>query len=431
MKLLPVLLAASLLANAAWLTSSAMRTSDQSPETGSSATALHASSARPGSPATSRSDIISALKADNPEALRDLLREAGLPDDTIRRVVGSAIWARYSDRMKALQPKPDANKEWWKGDQHWHGNSMTREQRAEMRRLQREASDETTRLLGPAPANQGWQDPRLSFLPETKRKDFQEIEQDYQDLISEVQQEMHGFALPGDAEKIRFLQEEKLRDLATILTPQELADYELRMSRTAQQLRWKMSRFDGSEDEYRKIFALQQAYESTQQLDGWGNVVSHTPADWEKRREAEKVLAEQLKGALGADRYADYVRSQNHEYQQLAAATKRLALPPETAVEVFNLRHDISTESKRIADNANLTTAQKKEELVVLAQKTRDEVRARLGDEAAEVYLRQGMHWLRNVEQGQILTFGENGQQSGSRSLPPDPKKPTPRPATP
>lgn len=192
-----------------------------------------------------------------------------------------------------------------------------------------------------------------------------------------------------------------------------------------------MTRFDGNEDEYRKIFALQQAYESTQQLDGWGNVVSHTPEEWKQRREAEKVLNEQIKAALGSERYADYIRSQNHEYQQLAAATKRLSLPPKTATEVFNLRHDLSAESKQIADNANLTFAQKKEELAALAQKTRDEVRARLGDEAAEVYLRQGMNWLKNLEQGQIPTFAENGQHTGSRSLPPEPKKPAPRPTTP
>ena len=434
MKLLPLLLVASLVANATFITTQVLRTSsaqaDHDLRTQSSSSASTSAGAGIKRDATSRADIITALKADNIEALRDLLRDAGLPDETVRMIVGSAIWKRYSERMKALQPKPDPAKPWWKNDQqNWYGN-MTREQRAEQRRLQREANDESIRVLGPNKDNNGWgwQDPRLSFLPEAKRKDYQEIEQDYQDLIQEVQQDMQGFTLPSDAEKIRFLQEEKKRDLAAILTPAELADYELRLSPTAQQLRWKMTRFDGTEDEYRKIFSLQKAFDSTQQTDAWGNPINQSPDDWKKRQEGEKQLAAQIKESLGADRYAEYARAQNHEYQQLTAAAKRLSLPPETATQVYNLRNEVSTESQRIADNANLGIDQKKQALVDLAKKTRDQVRASLGSEAAEVYLKNGMNWLNSVEQGNILTFSENGQQSGSRSLPREPKKPATKP---
>jgi hypothetical protein len=375
--------------------------------------------------ASASADLVAALKGNDPVALRDLLRGAGLPDDTVRSLVGTAIWSRYRERMKALQPKPDTDKPWWKNDQNnWYGG-MTREQRSEMRRLQREASDESTRILGPAKDNSGWgwQDNRLGFLPESKRKDYQEIEQDYQDLIQEVQQDMQGFTLPSDAEKIRFLKEEQKRDLAAILTPQELADYELRMSSTAQQLRWKMTKFDGSEEEYRKIFSIQKAFDDTQLTDAYGNPVNQSGEDWKKRREAEKALGEQIKAALGTERYADYVRSQNYEYQQLTAAAKRLSLPPETATQVYNLRDTVSAESQRIADNENLGTEQKKQAFADLAARTREQVRASLGGEAAEVYLKGGMNWLNNVEQGQVITFSENGQQMNSTSGISAPKK--------
>ena len=433
MKPLPLLLVASLVANAAFVTTQVIRTSSPSTESGApttvSASKSTSSAGKQNASGDTRADIVTALKADNPEALRDLLRDAGIPDETVRSMVGSVIWNRYRDRMKALQPKPDATKPWWKNDQNWYGN-MTREQRAEQRRIQREANDESIRVLGkPKDGNYwGWQDTRLSFLPEEKRKDFQEIEQDYQDLINEVQQEMQGFTLPSDTEKIRFLQEEKKRDLAAILTPAELADYELRMSNTAQQLRWKMTRFDGTEEEYRKVFALQQAFDASQQTDAYGNPINQSPDDWKKRQEAEKQLGAQIKEALGADRYAEYVRSQNHEYQQLASATKRLALPPQTATQVFNLRYEIAEESKRIADNTNLSSDQKKQALAEIAKKTREQVRTSLGAEASEVYLKSGMSWLNTVEQGQVITFSETGNYNGSRSLPREPKKPTAKP---
>lgn len=428
MKALPLLLVASLVANAAFVTVTLRRTDSPADSTSSSQSSSSATktAASTKSKADTPADIVSALKANDPESLRDLLRAAGIPEDTIRNLVGTAIWSRYRDRMKALQPKPDPSKPWWKNDQNndWFGG-MTREQRAEMRRLQAEANDESTRILGPNKDNYGWgwQDTRLSFLPEEKRKDFQEIEQDYQDLIQEVQQEMNGFTLPSDTEKIRFLQEEQKRDLAAILTPAEFADYELRMSKTAQQLRWKMTRFDGTEEEYRKVFAIQKAYDDTQLTDAYGNPINQGQDDWKKRQEAQKILNTQIKEALGTDRYAEYARTQNHEYQQLQAAAKRLDLPPETAVTVFNLRNNIATESKLIADNENLAPDQKKQALADLAKKTRAQVVTALGEEAAGVYMKGSMNWLNTVEQGQLVTFSEDGQFTGSRALP-APKKP-------
>lgn len=429
MKALPLLLAVSLVANAAFVAAPLLRTSDAgssaSPSRPSAAGTKTAAAASSSTPASA--DVIEQLRSGDAESLRDILRAAGLPDETVRMIVGSAIWKRYSERMKALQPKPSPDKPWWKEDNNWYGN-MTREQRAEMRRIQREANEESIRILGADKNNHGWgyQDPRLSFLPEEKRKDLQEVEQDYQDLIQEVQQDMNGFALPSDAEKIRFLMEEKKRDLAAMLTPAELADYELRMSRTAQQLRWKMSKFDGSEEEYRKIFAVQKAFDDSQQLDAWGNPMDRSPDAWKKRQEGEKQVAEQLKASLGAERYTAYMRSQNHEYQQLQTAAKRLDLPPETATTVFNLRYEVATEAKRIADNKDVDYDQKIRLLADLTKRTREQVQASLGAEAAEVYLKNGMNWLTNVEQGNIVKFSEEGQQTGwdRISKPPAPKPP-------
>ncbi|HSI09044.1 MAG: hypothetical protein ACAH89_03880, partial [Rariglobus sp.] len=139
MKALPLILVVSLVANAAFVTVTLRRTdssADSTPSSQSSSSATK-TTASTKSRADAPADIVSALKANDPEALRDLLRAAGVPDETIRNLVGTAIWSRYRDRMKTLQPKPDPNKPWWKNDQNnnWFGG-MNREQRAEMRRLQ-------------------------------------------------------------------------------------------------------------------------------------------------------------------------------------------------------------------------------------------------------------------------------------------------------
>jgi hypothetical protein len=433
MKALPLLFAASLVANAAcltWMVRHNVETPASDPPSASATSPAPRgkSATRPAGSAPASNDVIEQLRSGTPESLRDLLRAAGLPDESVRMIVGSAIWKSYSERMKTLHPKPDASKPWWKDNNDWYGN-MTAEQRAEMRRLQREAQEESIRVLGKDKNNEGWgyQDTRYSFLPDEKRKNVQDIEQDYQDLIQEVQQDMNGFALPSDQEKIRFLMEEKKRDLAALLSPEELADYDLRMSRTAQQLRWKMTKFDATEDEYRKIFAAQKTLDDSQSLDAWGNLMDRSPDARKKRQEGEKQVAEQIKASLGAERYAEYVRSQNHEYQQLQTATRRLSLPADTANNVFNLRYEVATESKRIADNKDVDYDQKIQLLATLAQKTREQVRTQLGDEASEVYLKSGMSWLENVAQGNVIKFNEEGQQQGWDRIPKPAKKPAPK----
>lgn len=436
MKALPLILAASLVANAASLTWVVSQRSGNSAvsDAASASPASTAAGARPAARASgakiASTDVIEQLRSGTPEGLRDLLRAAGIPDETVRMVVGSAIWKNYSDRMKAIRPKPDTDRPWWKDNNDWYGR-LTSEQRTEMRRMQTEAQEESIRILGPDKENQGWgyQDTRYSFLPEEKRKNVQTVEQDYQDLIQEVQQDMNGFALPSDQEKIRFLMEEKKRDIAALLTPEELANYDLRMSRTAQQLRWKMTKFDATEDEYRKIFAAQKAFDDTQNLDAWGNQLDRGPDSWKKRQEGEKLVSEQIKASLGAERYADYVRSQNHEYQQLQTATKRLSLPADTADTVFNLRFEVANESKRIADNKDIDYDQKVQLLADLVKKTREQVRTKLGDEGSEVFLKSGMNWLDNVEKGNVIKFSEDGQQNGWDRIQKPAKKPAPAPA--
>ena len=67
-------------------------------------------------------------------------------------------------------------------------------------------------------------------------------------------------------------------------------------------------------------------------------IIIRTADNQAKREEDQKRLNTQIKTILGDERYAEYTRAQNPEYQQLVTASKRLALPPETARQVYDLR---------------------------------------------------------------------------------------------
>jgi hypothetical protein len=347
----------------------------------------------------------------------------------IRALVQMQVWKKYEARFKALQPEPDPNKHWWKDDRgqqdRWN-NGMTKAQREESRRLQREVRAETERLLGPDTTQHRWQDQRLAFLPAEKRQALQQIQQDYQELISEINQESNGFRLPSDAEKLRFLQEEQKRDIEALMTPEERQAYELRMSPTAQQLRNKMTQFDATEEEYLALFPLQKSFD--EHFNQPGDPYSPVERDqkyWKERREAEKQLQDQIKSLVGEQRYAESMRLQDNDWRQLEAATLRLELPADTPARLYALRDTAASSVQQITSNPALAPEQKKEALAALAASTRDQVRARLGEEGAAAYFKNnGMGWLKELERGNTITFRTDSPGWDTKALPKEPKKP-------
>ena len=427
MKLLPLLLGVSLAANAALLvTNRSGGVAGAKPEAAGSGRhedAAVAPVAKRSGPATGEGKAIAvAFNDGDVEALRDELRAAGVGEDLIRSIVSARIWKRYEERMKALQPKPNAKQNWWKNDEDWYWGGQTKEQRAAMKALQAEVKAENERVLGADPTGERenpWMERQYGFVSPEKREALQQLEQDYNELSNDLRRESKGFQMPSDAEKARFLQEEKRRDLAGILSPEELADYDRRQSRTAQNLRWQMTQMDATEEEYLAIFEIRKDFdEQYSDYDNFGNRLrgQDNPAQRQARADAEKAMRAQLKEALGPERYQAYIRSGDHDYQQLVSATKRFELPADTPAKVYNLRDEVPQAALRIADDTNLTPEQKKAELQKLADATRERVKGLLGGDVAQVYFdNNGMQWLRQLENGTIITYDENGGQQHRR----------------
>ena len=428
MKRLPLLLVASVAANACLLVVH-LRTDGTADKSGvAGASGGGGAVAGPGvaggegraSAASASGAIARALQSGDVEVLRDELRAAGVDEDIVRSVVSMRLWKRYESRLKALQTGPVAHEDWWKNPSGgWGGQN--KEQRAAMKAAQAEMQAENERVLGKDPSvlgNNPWLERQYGFLPAEKREALMQLEQDYNELNHELQEDLQGFSLPSDREKMKFLLAEKRADLEALLTPEELKDYDLRQSRTAQQLRWQMTQMDATEAEYRAIFEIRRVFDEVHSNHDpfGGGMRANTQEDWKARAEAEKVMKAEIRVALGEERYAEYVRSQDNDYQQLRRATERFALPADTPAKVYALRDEVPKAAMSVANDASLTNEQKKAEVAKLAAAARDRVRGLLGAEVAEAYFEQnGMQWLQQLEQGTIITFDEDGVQHRRR----------------
>jgi hypothetical protein len=335
------------------------------------------------------------INGDEPADWVKSLRAAGFPDSIISAVVGAQIRERYSARRSALQSKSD-DQYWSKSWNNWGGGDP--ETRAALRALWREEREQLKRALGDSyadsPEYQRAMQRQFGNIPKEKLNALQTINEDYQELTSEIHQSASGFMLPEDREKLAFLEKEKRADLEAILTPQELQDYELRSSQTANSLRWQLTAFTPSEQEFRSIFNLQREFD----LEFSNRRSTTDEAANQLRATAETAMQEQIKASLGEARYAEYQRAKDHNYQQLASLTDRLGLPKESAVTVYNLAKDIEKRSQQIRSDPKLKGDARNEALAKLAEEANATILKQLGDRGADAYKENGGGWwLRNL----------------------------------
>ena len=327
------------------------------------------------------------------------LRAAGFPPAVIRAIVLSEVGTRYSARMRALDIN-DPNTPFWK----LRGFSSADDKRLiEINQLQRERAKLVRELLGDSffttddvsPAQRR----QFGNLPRTKIDLLQRVEDDYAEMTAAVRATMGGITLPEDSAKLALLARERHADLATVLTPDELTDYEMRTSPLTNFLRSRLGGFDPTETEFRALF---QAQESVNAMFPAGPGASVDP---ERAQIARQEFISDLRVALGDARYADYVRETSNDFQQLSRLAQRAALPSDTAVQAFNLRDAVAQDSNRIFDDASLNGSQKRTALQTLAQNTRAQLTAMLGPVVGPAYVKVADQWLTTVERGAAVSF--------------------------
>lgn len=348
--------------------------------------------------------------------IRDQMRSAGLPDHLIRRFV--VMLLDHRDGVRPVVAPPDEDQAWWKRSAHSY--RPTKEQQAAQRTSYRKRAAEIEALLGPDPITVASDNAHLAYLPEAKRGVVKRILQDYNELINEAHSEAYGFHLPSDRDRLKFIEEEKRRDLAAALTPDELQAYDLRNSKTSQGLFELMARIDGSEAEFRTIHAIRQAHEERLEID---ERRIDDAGYWTQKAEAETEFRQELREALGERRFHDYLRAQDGFYQQLHAATERFSLPPDTPDRIHALRESVPAAALRIADDVSLDAAGKKAALAKLAADARAQVADALGKDILEAHgIRNGLRWIDELEKGTIHTFKLDGHTRETRvvSLPKD-----------
>jgi hypothetical protein len=199
-----------------------------------------------------------------------------------------------------------------------------------------------------------------------------------------------------------------------LLTPQEFEEYQMRTHPMMWRLRSAMTLLDASEQEFRGIFLAQKSFEDRMRAMRPSDAVALRGSS-ELASPQEVELQQQIKNALGEQRYADYLRAMNNEYQQLVRIAQRDNISNEAALRAFALREGVAQESNRIYNEPALTVDQKRTALQTLAQQTRAQILSTLGPTAGPAYVQAAARWLTAVERGSAVTFGQENRMSSKK----------------
>jgi hypothetical protein len=370
------------------------------------------------------------LKSDDLAALVRQLREAGFPAVMVRAIVDGELERRFGPRIRELT-RSLTEIPYWKPDTGYYmGNSKLYES---ISQIYRERSALLREVLGKDMFAYSGMDPSVAQqrifgnLPQAKIDLVQRINDDYAEMSSQVRSAMQGVALPEDREKLALLEREKQKDLAEILTPQELADYEMRSSQITSRLRTSLTIMDASEAEFQSIYRIHGAFKDVLYPPPQSAMVYITADLSEKRREAQQQIHDQVKAALGDARYQQYQRATDNDFQQLYRLGQRDNVPYETLVKAHEVRNSTAEASIKIIENSALSPTERQTALKTLAQEARNKLLSTLGPGAGPTYV-ENSRWLGYIDQGRGVAIGPDGNLSSrSGPMPRPPATATPK----
>jgi hypothetical protein len=362
-----------------------------------------------------------------PSALRDRLRQLGLPKAAIDALVRARIYSAYEARRRELVAAAMQSLPWWRTTSVRYDplTALTVDQRKELRELEAAARSAALNLLGPAALDRdGAIARRYSFLPPDKAVLVDALERDYRDLGAELKEDTRNVRTAADRAQEKFLEAEHQRDLAALLTPAEREAFDLRASPAAEHLSLRMAAFQPTEEEYRALFAIQRSFDEKYppgtMLPGGNGPVSPFPTTATLQNVPE--IQQQIRGALSDARFADWQLSGQFFFQSLALEAPSLGVTFETVKQVAVLLTDTSASSWRIGDDRTLSPEQKKQAIIDLAAATGEQVTAMLGAAASETLLTRTVRWFPSIAAGAAVKV--DGNNTSTRSFSPAPARP-------
>jgi hypothetical protein len=350
--------------------------------------------------ALSLREVASRLLSGDLKELVPNLRAAGFPPRVVRAIVAATLDEQFAERRRKIMGDQPEVPYWKPGST---ASLFSSPQMSALRQLAREEQDTLKQLLGPDSAtselSRFYQQRMYGDLPPGKMDAIQRIQQDYGELRAQIYGDAGNGAtmLPWDREKLALLEKEQRADIAAALTPEELQQYDLRSSSTAQRLRSQLAYFNPSEQEFLAIYNKQSQFDQQHNLTAMGGMM--TPEQMRQRSADQKQLQDQIKAVLGDQRYVDYQQSTDSGFLAANRIVSTLQLPAQNAAAAWTLQQSIQQQATSIRTDRSLPPEQRMQALQTLTAQAEQQLTALLTQPGADAYKQTpGGMWVRSLE---------------------------------
>jgi hypothetical protein len=306
-------------------------------------------------------------------ALAANLRAAGFPAGIVYRVISEL----HEQHRRAESPL--AKLPFW----------QRRAAQKEMQEYDRETKQQLEAILGPDARPSARLDAvarvrQYGNLPDAKIDAIAAIERDYREMQSDVVRSA------GDSFNVEdwsarqsqrnLLKAEMRADLEKILTPAELAEYEMRSSDSARSIAYGVRDLSVNATEFAALYEVQRAFDAANpSLSG-----RVTPEQFAARQQAELARFEQMRAVLADERFYIYLAASNADFRGLTALTKQFpTVTPAAAYQALQLRYEMQQARNSLASSGALRTP---EALQAAYAGWNARLDALLGPEAAAAY---------------------------------------------
>lgn len=299
------------------------------------------------------------------------LREIGCPESTIRDIIVADVNQLFALRRATEVITPA--QEWWRTEPD---PETVRAAEEKLRALEEERRALLTKLLGPgwetaeaalpqlpqqARANVVLDGPVLGVMPAEVKQAVMSIANRAQERIQAYIEEQRKAGRDPDQFELARLRQQTRAELAEILSPQQLEEFLLRYSDTAQRLRQQLAElkfFNPTPEEFRAMF---HAWDNVEQRI-LRDYTADTPEAAQARRALEAQREDAIRNALGPQRYAEYRKLQDPVYRDAVAGALKAGVPT-AAQALYEISQTTAAELERIKQDPTLTDAQREIEI--------------------------------------------------------------------